>query len=115
MRHLFFSAALLLALPALPPAAQAQTISPKASQTIRGTVLDAGAKAPVIGATVVVVGVEPALGGTTGCRRPLPPQRRAGGPRETARDQRWLRRPVHQRSNRDLCKEVVLDLSLTSA
>ena len=73
MRHLLFSAALLLTLSALPPAARAQD-SPSfkasqpreaATQTIRGTVLDAAAKAPVIGATVVVVGVEPALGGST--------------------------------------------------
>lgn len=39
--------------------------SPLATQVVRGTVLDATAKAPVIGATVVVVGVEPALGGNT--------------------------------------------------
>nr|WP_231590630.1 TonB-dependent receptor [Hymenobacter terrenus] len=32
---------------------------------MRGTVLDAAAKAPVIGATVVVLGVEPALGAST--------------------------------------------------
>ena len=42
-------------------AARAQT----ASQTVRGTVLDAAAKAPVVGATVVVLGVEPALGAST--------------------------------------------------
>ncbi|GAA4346837.1 carboxypeptidase-like regulatory domain-containing protein [Hymenobacter saemangeumensis] len=35
------------------------------TQVVRGTVLDAAAKAPVIGATVVVVGVEPALGATS--------------------------------------------------
>ena len=35
------------------------------TQTVRGTILDATAKAPVIGATVVVLGVEPALGGST--------------------------------------------------
>ena len=33
-----------------------------AAQTVRGTVLDAVAKAPVIGATVLVLGMEPALG-----------------------------------------------------
>jgi len=35
------------------------------TQVVRGTVLDAAAKAPVIGATVIVVGVEPALGATS--------------------------------------------------
>ena len=59
MRHclLFF---LLASLAARRPA-QAQP----ATQILRGTVLDAGAKAPVIGATVVVVGTEPTLGGST--------------------------------------------------
>jgi hypothetical protein len=68
MRHFLPSFLILLAIAALHPAAQAQSVAaPRAgaSQTIRGTVLDAGAKAPVIGATVVVLGVEPALGGTT--------------------------------------------------
>jgi hypothetical protein len=35
------------------------------TQVVRGSILDAAAKAPVIGATVVVVGVEPALGAST--------------------------------------------------
>jgi hypothetical protein len=41
---------------------QAQT---RPTQVVRGTILDAAAKAPVIGATVVVLGVEPALGTVT--------------------------------------------------
>ncbi len=71
MRHFLFAASLLLALLALPIAALAQTSPPTAtqpqegaSQTIRGTVLDAGAKAPVIGAAVVVLN-QPGLGATT--------------------------------------------------
>lgn len=46
----------------------AATLSPAQSlptQVLRGTVLDAAGRAPVIGATVVVVGVEPALGAST--------------------------------------------------
>ena len=58
MRH--FLLLLLVPLAARLPA-RAQT----ATQILRGTVLDAGAKAPVIGATVVVVGTEPVLGGST--------------------------------------------------
>ena len=61
MRKLFQFFFLLITAFAFAPAAFAQT----ASQTVRGTVLDAGAKAPVIGATVVVLGLEPALGTTT--------------------------------------------------
>ena len=48
-------------------AAQAQTATPPAptaTQTIRGTVRDAGAKAPLIGATVMVLDAGPALGAT---------------------------------------------------
>jgi len=56
MRHIFLF--LLFQAAVLRPVVQAQT----ATQVLRGTVLDAGAKAPVIGATVVVLGVEPALG-----------------------------------------------------
>jgi hypothetical protein len=61
MRHffLFLRAALLLAVLAPPARAQAPT------QTLRGTILDAAGKAPVIGATVLVVGTEPALGAST--------------------------------------------------
>ncbi|UYZ64452.1 TonB-dependent receptor [Hymenobacter weizhouensis] len=70
MRHLFFFLQIVLAAVALVPAAWAQSSAltqPQegASQTVRGTVLDAAAKAPVIGATVVVLGVDPPLGGTT--------------------------------------------------
>jgi len=60
MRKLFTCIFLILAAAAFAPS-RAQT----ASQTIRGTVLDAGAKAPVVGATVVVLGVAPALGAST--------------------------------------------------
>ena len=60
MRNVLFTLIFLLTAAALAPA-RAQT----ATQTVRGTVLDAGAKAPVIGATVVMVGMEPALGAST--------------------------------------------------
>lgn len=59
MRHFFFLI-LFISLAAQLPA-RAQT----ATQILRGTMLDAGAKAPVIGAAVVVVGTESALGGST--------------------------------------------------
>ena len=59
MRHFLLLLLLVLLVARLP--AQAQP----ATQILRGTVLDAGAKAPVIGATVVVVGTESALGGST--------------------------------------------------
>ncbi|TGE20203.1 TonB-dependent receptor [Hymenobacter elongatus] len=64
MRHLFsfFLTLLLTATGGSAAWAQSATL---ATQTIRGTVLDDAAKAPVIGATVVVLGVEPVLGGTT--------------------------------------------------
>ena len=61
MRKLFTLFLVLWSAAVFTQVAQAQT----ATQTLRGTVLDAGAKAPVIGATVVVVGVEPALGAST--------------------------------------------------
>ena len=67
MRNFFYTLTLLFAAAVLAPA-RAQTATPPkagATQTVRGTVLDAGAKAPVIGATVVVVGAEPALGAGT--------------------------------------------------
>ncbi|MBO2009221.1 TonB-dependent receptor [Hymenobacter negativus] len=63
MRNLFHFIVLLLATLVLAPAGHAQ--SGPGTQIVRGTVLDAAAKAPVIGATVVVVGVTPALGTNT--------------------------------------------------
>ncbi|WP_375435164.1 TonB-dependent receptor domain-containing protein [uncultured Hymenobacter sp.] len=65
MRHLLYLVRAVLLTAVLMPSAQAQSSTPLTTQTVRGTVLDAAAKAPVVGATVVVVGVEPALGGTT--------------------------------------------------
>jgi len=55
----------LLLLLLIPLAVRLPAQAQPATQILRGTVLDAGAKAPVIGATVVVVGTEPALGGST--------------------------------------------------
>ncbi|WP_375419520.1 TonB-dependent receptor domain-containing protein [uncultured Hymenobacter sp.] len=62
MRHFIICCWVLLVTLANGRAGQAQ---PGTTQTVRGTVLDATARAPVIGATVVVLGVAPALGGST--------------------------------------------------
>ena len=55
----------LLLLLALLPTPLARLHAQSATQTVRGTVLDAAAHAPIIGATVVVVGSSPLLGATT--------------------------------------------------
>ncbi|HEX8655994.1 MAG TPA: carboxypeptidase-like regulatory domain-containing protein, partial [Hymenobacter sp.] len=65
MRYFILCAVLSLGLVVWSPSARAQVAPLTATQTLRGVVLDAGAKAPLIGATVVVVGAEPALGTTT--------------------------------------------------
>jgi hypothetical protein len=59
---LFLVRLLLLCASILPSLVRGQGIT---TQTVRGTVLDAAAKAPIIGATVVVLGVSPALGIST--------------------------------------------------
>ncbi|WP_035558435.1 TonB-dependent receptor [Hymenobacter sp. IS2118] len=63
MRTVLLLLCVLLGTALAQPGARAQSAGP--TQTVRGTILDAGAQAPVIGATVIVVGAEPALGGTT--------------------------------------------------
>lgn len=66
MRYLsLFPRLLLLGASLLPALVRGQGLPGAVTQTVRGTVLDAAAKAPVIGATVVVVGVTPALGAST--------------------------------------------------
>jgi hypothetical protein len=63
MRHLLLSSRLLLFCASIFPfIVRGQAQPGSVTQTVRGTVLDAAAKAPVIGATVVVLGVTPALG-----------------------------------------------------
>ncbi|GAA4492666.1 carboxypeptidase-like regulatory domain-containing protein [Hymenobacter ginsengisoli] len=60
-----FLCLLLLVAGIFPITGHGQTPPGTVTQTVRGTVLDAAANAPVIGATVVVVGVTPALGVST--------------------------------------------------
>ena len=115
MRHLLLAAALLLLVPLRPGAVLAQTTAPTptATQTVRGTVRDAGAKAPLIGATVVVLNAEPALGATTDAegrfRLPGVPLGRAKLRVTSVGYEDLLLNEVTVTAG----KEVMLDLSLT--
>lgn len=66
MRYLsLFLRLVLLGASVFPALVRGQGLPGAVTQTVRGTVRDAAAKAPVIGATVVVVGLTPALGAST--------------------------------------------------